>query len=220
MNFFFGNPFISHRFFFKNSKLIDLLSRQSAVYPCENPERNRGTNPGDRSLLKVRGIYSYLIIILSACACSSAPVKEINTDISKNNINIRYVNIGIIFDYMVNKDPDALDIKKQKESLLKSIDNINKKINSSEDDPNQAILEELKVKQENLLKLKNDEDYYKSRILNEIDSAIESIAGKDDIDFVFNIGEGTVYARKEYDITEKILQEIESRLKRIAPVSR
>ena len=165
-------------------------------------------------------LYSYFIIFFLICACNSVPTKEINTENKRNNIKIRYLNVAVIFDYMINRDPDAVIIKKQKEDLLKSIDEMNKKNKISDEGEKQGLLEELEVKQGYLLKLKSDEDYYKGKILNEINSAIESIAGRDDIDFVFNIGEGAVFARKEYDITERVLQEIENRAKRNAPVSR
>jgi len=40
------------------------------------------------------------------------------------------------------------------------------------------------------------------------------------IDFVYNMGEGLVYSRREYDITEDILKELGSVRKRNAPPSR
>ncbi len=218
MNFSIRKPSNVHRFFSGNSELKNALSMRLAQRGSHVTEKGRGAGrPGT-----VKVAYLYLIIILSAFACGSAPVKEINSDINKNkiNLNIRYVNISSIFDYMINRDPDAAALKKRRDELLASIEDIRKELENTEGDEDKGLLGDLRGKQGALLKLKSDEDYYKSRILNEIDGAIEVIAKRDDIDFVFNMGEGAVYARKEYDITERILREIESRVKRNSPVSR
>ncbi|MCU0822377.1 MAG: OmpH family outer membrane protein, partial [Spirochaetes bacterium] len=164
-------------------------------------------------------IYLFFIIIIIFNACGTPPVKETSTDIN-NNIKVRYVNIGIIFSYMVNKDPDTAALKKEREALQSAIEDIREKIDGADENVKQGLVKEMMEKQGSLAKLKNEEEYYKGRILNEINSAIEGMAKKDDIDFVLNIGEGAVYARKEYNMTERIIQEIENRARRNAPVSR
>lgn len=160
----------------------------------------------------------FLIVILNACSAPS--LNEAGTGDEYKQQNIRFVNLNIIFDFMVNNDPGALKVRRNKEEILNAIEEINTRIAASEGDEKAGMLLELQEKQAGLIELKKEEEYYKNKILNEIDRAIGSVSRREEIDFVFNTGEGALYAKKEYDITENVLEEISSHRRKSAPVSR
>ena len=133
----------------------------------------------------------------------------------------RYINLKIIFDYLITNDNEAKDTKRQREEILQKIDNISGQIDVQSDERvKKELLEKQRQYKTELVKIKNDEEIYKQKIYTNIDRALEQIAKKADIDFIFNIGEGAVYAKKEYDITEELLREIMKRNERSAPASR
>jgi Skp family chaperone for outer membrane proteins len=165
----------------------------------------------------------YFISILLLCifSCSSIGEKKENNTAGTTAIKIRYININLIFEYISSNDLEAKDLKKHREDLLQKIDGISGQLDNTKDEKNKSELIE-KQKQYKLesAKVKIDEELYKNKIYNRIDRALENIAKKSDIDFVFNIGEGAVYAKKEYDITEELLREIIKQKERSAPAVR
>ena len=134
---------------------------------------------------------------------------------------IRYVNVNIIFDYMVKNDSNASNVRRRKEDTLAKIETINGQLaNATDLIQKDEILKNQKQYYADLEEIEKDEDHYKNLFLNQIDSVLEIIAKKSDIDFILNIGEGVVYSKKEYDITEELLREIIKQKQRSAPVTR
>ena len=147
-------------------------------------------------------------------------VKEEKPDVAPS-YKIRYVNINIIFDYMIKNNGNAGEISKRKQDILAKIELSDTQLA----DPGNAgkrdeILKNRNQYYSDLEEIKKDEDHYKNLFLNQIDSALKVIAKKSDIDFILNIGEGVVYSKKEYDITEELLREIIKQKQRSAPVTR
>lgn len=134
---------------------------------------------------------------------------------------IRYVNIDIVFDYLLKNNNKALDIKKRKELTLSDIER-NDSLLSLAADTNEKdeLLKSRKQYYADLDEIIKDEEHYKNIFLNQIDNALKVIAKKSDVDFVLNIGEGVVYSRKEYDITEELLREVIKQKQKSAPVTR
>ena len=159
----------------------------------------------------------FLLLFIFSCA-SKGEFRERNVNTGPR---FCYVNLNIIVEYMINNDPDAMEVKKRKEDIIQKIDSINKQLADIDDKIDRdEYIEKQKNYNMELAELKTDEEHYKNRILNQIDRALENIAKKSDIDFIFNIGEGAVYAKKEYDITEEVLREIIRQKERSSPVSR
>ncbi|MFH0974933.1 MAG: OmpH family outer membrane protein [Spirochaetota bacterium] len=133
----------------------------------------------------------------------------------------RFVNLDIIFNYMNNNDPDSRALNRRKEDIVHKLDDIANRLADAKDDVvKKDLIEKQKQFKQEFAKIKSDEEQFKSIMLNRVNTALGNIAKKSDIDFVFNIGEGAVYAKKEYDITEEVLREIIRQKERSAPVSR
>jgi Skp family chaperone for outer membrane proteins len=133
----------------------------------------------------------------------------------------RFVNLDIIFNYMSINDPDSRTLSRRKEDIVQKLEDIANNLTIAKDDVNKKdLIEKQKQFRQEFAKIKSDEEHYKGVVLNRINTALGNIAKKSDIDFVFNIGEGAVYAKKEYDITEEVLREIIRQKERSAPVSR
>ncbi|MDY6933855.1 MAG: OmpH family outer membrane protein [Spirochaetota bacterium] len=134
---------------------------------------------------------------------------------------IRCVNINIIFDYMVNNNPEAKALRDRINQYHESINELNIDLDKIKNEEKKKLIIDKREKINlQLNKIKGDEDYYKGIILNEIDRAIINIAKKRRIDFIINIGEGAIFSKKEYDLTEDVIREIVRFKKRNAPVSR
>jgi Skp family chaperone for outer membrane proteins len=165
--------------------------------------------------------FKSILLLLFIFSCASFGERKENSAAGVATVKFCYINLNIIFEYVSSNDSEAKDIKKRREEILQRIDSISGQIESTKDEKNKYDLIE-KQKQYKLEsgKIKSDEELYKNKIYTRIDRALENIAKKSDIDFVFNIGEGAVYAKKEYDITEELLREIIKQKERSAPVSR
>jgi len=159
-----------------------------------------------------------ILVLFSLTFFCNSP--QHNNTASKKGLNIHYVNLNIIFDYMVNLNPEFKQVKSRRENLKKSIDDINDQLKSSGGSPKPDLIKKLNNYKSEIRDISGKEEIYKSRILNEIENAVGDVAKKSGIDYILNIGEGAVYARKEYDITEEVLQVIYKRKKRSSPVSR
>ncbi len=161
----------------------------------------------------------FLLLFIFSCA-SIGEKKENNASGAPAN-KLRYINLNIIFEYLSGNDAEAKDIKRRREDILKKIDGISEQLDSVKDEKSKNdIIEKQKQYKSELAKIRSDEESYKNKIYTRINSALETIARKSDIDFVFNIAEGAVYAKKEYDITEELLREIIKQKELSAPVSR
>ncbi len=154
-------------------------------------------------------------------SCSTIGEKK-ESDVTGNPAGkLRYVNLNIIFEYLSGRDIEARELKKRREDITRKIDDISAKMENLTGEKNKnELAEKHKQYRSDLAKIKADEELLKSRIYGRIDRALESIAKRSDIDFIFSIGEGAVYAKKEYDMTEELLREILKQAERSVPVVR
>ncbi len=161
-----------------------------------------------------------LFLILFIFSCASFGAKKEN-DALNAQYRLRYINLSIIFEYLTLNDTDARNIKKQKEDIIQKIDAINIQLADTRDEAKRNEFSVIQIQYKlDLVNIKGEEERFKSKMLNMVDRALENLAKSSDIDFIFNIGEGTVYARKEYDITEEVLRDIIRQKERSAPAVR
>jgi Skp family chaperone for outer membrane proteins len=161
------------------------------------------------------------LLLLFIFSCASFGEKKDIAASGFTTSKFRYINLNIIFEYLSSNDTEAKDLKKRREEILQKIDSISGQLDGTKDEKNKYdLIEKQKQYKLELIKIKSDEDLYKNKIYTRIDRSLENIAKKSDIDFVFNVGEGTVYAKKEYDITEELLREIIKQKERSAPVAK
>jgi len=136
-------------------------------------------------------------------------------------MRIRYLNINLIFEFMIKHDQEAKELKNRNDNLIKTIDMIEKSLLNNIDKAEKELLQQKKKQHQlELQKIINLEDYLKEKILNKIYKVIKSLARHMEIDFVLSIGNNVLFANKKYDITEYLIEEIIKLKKRNAPVSR
>ena len=154
-----------------------------------------------------------LLCIVSGCATEDR--------IAERNVRIRYINLSILFDYMVSTDAEARQVRKQRKDILSALDSIERSLLT---EPDMQKRKSLAVKRkdygEQMRALRVREEYYKRKFLLNMNRAIDEVAVRMRIDYVFNIGEGLVYSRKDFDVTEQVLQELRKVKKRNEPQSR
>ncbi len=142
-------------------------------------------------------------------------------EVKERNLRIRYVNLGIVFEFMINRDSEARNLKNQKNELLSRIKSTEREILRENDGVKKVALkknlERFKIE---LGKIREREHYYKGKFLNDVNNAISILAKDMQIDFVLNMGDALIFSHKEYDITEDVIREIIKLKKRRDPVSR
>ena len=132
---------------------------------------------------------------------------------------IRYMNLKAVYNFSLNRNRDALDVKKKLDEKIARM----KEIEGDLDEPSTdhvALLDEYRTLDAELSALKGRSKYYKTKILGQIDRAVKNVAKNVKVDFIYNIGDELIYAKKEYDVTEEIMREIVRLEERSAPESR
>lgn len=116
-----------------------------------------------------------------------------------------------VYDYVYNNSNEAQDIKRK-------IDTMNRKIDESAGSTVSVSVSELAYYRSELVKFKEQERTLKSEFYSRIKTAVNNIAVKHNADFVLNSGDGVVYSRPVYDITNEVLKELKSINERTSPV--
>ncbi len=132
---------------------------------------------------------------------------------------IRYMNLKAVYDFVLNRNRDALDVKKKADVAAARIREIEREL----DDPGRdhiALLDEYRRLRGDLYALKKQSRGHKIRILSLIDRAVKNVAQKKKLDFIHNIGDELLYAKKEFDVSEEIIREIVRLEGRNTPESR
>ncbi len=154
-----------------------------------------------------------LLVVLAGCGKAMTP--------GEREVRIRYVNMGIIFEYMVRTDLEAQKITRQREELTAMAARVEKEIREAGDAPGRRVMEKnLAEARADLEKLRSSEELHKQRLLNEINRAMDLVASRLQVDYIFNTGDSLVYFKKDFDVTELVIREIIALKKRNAPVSR
>jgi Skp family chaperone for outer membrane proteins len=132
---------------------------------------------------------------------------------------IRYMSMKAIYNFSLNRNRDALDVRKKLDEKISRMKEVESDLNEPATD-HVALLEEYRKLDVELAALKGRSRYYKTKILGQIDRAVKNVAKTAGADFIYNIGDELIYAKKEYDVTEEIMQEIVRLEERSAPESR
>ncbi len=177
--------------------------------------RERKTYP---MLVRSRGwialILLSLIMLFLLAGCGKA------YEVRERELRIRYVNLSIVFEFMINRDPEARNLKSRKNELLIKIKDTERELQKEGGEKRINIKNNLEALRSELRKIKEKENYFKRKFLSEIDKAISILSKDMHIDFVLNMGDALIFSQKEYDITEDVIREILKLKKRRDPVSR
>lgn len=142
--------------------------------------------------------------LLSGIACTTGP------GVSGDYV-IRYINLNTIYEYIYNNSNEAQVMKRNIDSLLK-------KINEMETSDNPVSKIELNHYKNELSKLREQEKAFKSASFLKIKTAVDNVAAKHNTDFILNSGDGVVYSRPVYDLTYEVIKELQSLNRRTSPV--
>jgi Skp family chaperone for outer membrane proteins len=162
----------------------------------------------------------YAAVILAAAVAASTSCSNFG---KKGSVGpppvIRYMNLKAVYTYVLNKNRDALDVKKKLDLKMARMKEIERDLDGPPGD-HVALLDEYRQLATDLSALKGRSKYYKGMILSQIDRAVKNISKAMKIDFVINIGDELIYAKKEYDITEDVIIEITRLSEHSAPEAR
>lgn len=161
-------------------------------------------------------LFFYPVVLFLFSSCSL-----LNNDKMKagNNIVVKYMNLNSIYASVLKRNNQAMQVMESKDIIVKSITELEEQLLITDKD-REKIIKKLKNNREKLLEYEKEEAYLKAKILDQINSAVKKVSKRLDADYVLNIGDEVVYAKKKYDITEEIIREIIKLEKRRAPASR
>lgn len=146
-----------------------------------------------------------LIFALTVLSCSA---RNNNTG---SDYVIKYINLNSVYEYVYNNSNEAQEIKRK-------IDSLNKKIEDIENSESGGSKAELNHYRSEIIKEREQEKKLKSGIHSRIKTAVNSVAAKHNADFILNSGDGVIYSRPVYDITNDVIRELKSISDRTSPV--
>jgi Skp family chaperone for outer membrane proteins len=132
---------------------------------------------------------------------------------------IRYINLKAVYGFAMNRSRDALDVRKKLDQKLARMREIERALDDQTTD-HVALLEEYRAVKKDLDALKSRSRYFKSRLLTQIERAVKNVAAEAKADFIYNIGEELLYAKREYDVSEDVIREIIRLEERKSPEAR
>ena len=155
--------------------------------------------------MKRFSIISAAVFTLTLLSCSA---RSNNTG---SDYVIRYVNLNSVYEYVYNNSNEAQEIKRKTDSL-------NKKINEIENSEVTVSKTELAYYKSEINKLNEQEKKLKIEFYSRIKTAVNSIAARHNTDFILNSGDGVIYSRPVYDLTNEVIKELKSLNERTSPV--
>ena len=165
-------------------------------------------------MIKYNNFFILLLSILFLFSCTSLK-KSTKTE----ETIIRYVNLEAVVNYTKNSDKEVVNKLNKKKKLINTITNIEVLLLKTHKNKKKLQLE-LKKSKKQLDKIAKSEVKTKKELLNKINISVQKIAKQINADFILNIGDEVIYAKKKYDITEEIIKEYIKQEKKTAPVSR
>ncbi|MBP7738974.1 MAG: OmpH family outer membrane protein [Spirochaetes bacterium] len=162
--------------------------------------------------------YAAVMVAAAVAVFSSCSYFKKKGDIGPPPV-VRYMSLKAVYSYALGKNRDALYVKKKLDQKLARMKEIERDLNEPSGD-HVAILDEYRALAADLAALRGKSRYYKGILLTQIDRAVKNVAKKKEIDFIINIGDELIYARKEYDVTEDVILEITRLDERRAPEAR
>ncbi len=144
-------------------------------------------------------------VFIFAVSCTAG--KNINT----GDYVIRYINLNSIYDYLYSNSNEAQEINRKTESL-------NKKIEELESSGSSGSKTELVYYRGEIAKVREQEKKLKAEFYSRIKTAVSNVASENNADFILNSGEGVLYSRPAYDLTNDVIKELRSLSERTSPV--
>ena len=148
--------------------------------------------------------------------CASLNKKSVE---NADNLIIRYVNLKVIYNYIINRDVEAKNILKSKKIIIQELRELEDKLLISKENIKE-LLHLVKTKRDDIKKIEDEIISKKTEIYRKINMAVKKTARKLGIDYILNISNEVIYAKKKFDVTEDVLRELLRFDKRISPVSR
>ena len=149
----------------------------------------------------------FLLVAVLTAACSAPYLSGSEGD----GYVIRYVNMNTIYDYELSRSNEAVSLRAKREDLLK-------KISAAESAGREGGGRQLEHYRSELLKVEEAQKKLKAAIYARIKKAVESVAGRHEVDFMLGTGEGVVYSRPVFDLTDDVIDELEKMNKNSSPV--
>ena len=141
-----------------------------------------------------------IALCLLVVSCSTFNLKS-----EKNNPNIAYINMRIVYSAIALKDKDITSTELLKKDLTKQLSN--KML---------SVKKRAELERKHTL-LKRKLIILRKKVYNTIYVAIKAYAREENIDFILHIGEQVIFAKKKYDVTDKIIEKVLILQKRSAP---
>jgi Skp family chaperone for outer membrane proteins len=157
-----------------------------------------------RNLYQQRIAVVIIMLLPFIIQCSSVPFGK-----DSPSTVIRYVNIKAVYDNVLKIDSELIEKSKKRKTLIDKKKSLAASAGSSK--TKEEVEAEIKLIDDELSFLAIDEDEVKLRIYKKISSVIRDISRRRNIDMVLNMGDSLVYAKKEFDITDDIIDEIKHR---------
>jgi Skp family chaperone for outer membrane proteins len=155
------------------------------------------------------------ILVLFSISCATPNRQKLPADAEVQSI--RYINIQAVFEFLSGRDNTALKLKIDKEEAIKNFQLIEEKLLSDSSPSKQKISSEYNEAKKKLAGLEKDEAGLKIKFLKQINTAVKILAKDMNADFILNLGDEVIFAKKKYDITEDVLREIIKLEKRSDP---
>lgn len=134
-------------------------------------------------------------------------------------LTIRYMNLKAAYDFALNRNRDALDVRRKIDARMSRMRELEGLLENPKTD-HVALLDEYRTVSGDLNSLKTKSRKYKVKLLSQVNRAVKNVSNRIKADFIFNIGDELIYAKKEYDVTEDILRELVRVEERGAPEAR
>jgi len=113
-----------------------------------------------------------------------------------DSLSIRYVQLPILYNYMIQTSPDAVVLQKHYNDLKSQLDAL--PVNGNE-------RKDIALK---LQSIADQMDKQKKVFLTDIQQAIATVAKRKGYRIVLGGGDTVVYAKEGYDITSEVLKEL------------
>ncbi len=155
------------------------------------------------------------LILIFSISCSTPNRQKLPSDAEIQSI--RYINIQAVFEFLSGRDTAALKLKIDKEEAIKNLQSYEEKLLSDSSSSKQKLASEYKAAKKKLAEFEKEESNLKIKFLKQINTAVKILAKDMNADFILNLGDEVVFAKKKYDITEDVLREIIKLEKRSDP---
>ena len=153
--------------------------------------------------MRFNWIYTLLIFMVLLLCCSSLEKEQ-------DTIAIRYVQLSLLYNYMIQTSPDASQLQQQYKEIQSKLGTINEVVDG--DERKNCI--------EKLNSINKEMEKQKKIFLADIQQAVAIIAKRKGYTIILGGGDTVVYAKDGYDITNEVLKELVATRLQKSPVTR